>query len=94
MTQEAGRRRRRRHIGKGPISDILGSIGLGRKRRVRGKGFLDVLKGIGNFAKDHLLPVVRDVGVGLLKKRIGLGKRRVHRRRVGCGAHYKKVIKM
>ena len=80
--------------GKGPISDILSSFGLGKKEKAQlkaknGKGFMDVLKTVGNFAKDHLLPIVKDVGISLVKKRLGLGKKRT----VG-GAHYKKVIKM
>ena len=46
------------------------------RRSHRGRGVWDVLKSIGRTVGPHILPIARDIGVSLIKKRFGLGRRR------------------
>jgi len=88
------RRHRRKRIGRGILSDIVSSIGLGRRRRTTGmrrrrvhrrmgRGILgDIWSGVKNVASTvapHVLPVLANLAV----KRLGGRKRRTHRRRYG-----------
>lgn len=61
--------------------------GMRRRKTHRkvGKGFWDTLKNIGSTVGNFALPILKDVGVSLIKKRIGLGRkrRRVVRRKTG-----------
>ncbi len=82
-----GYRRRRRRVGRGILSSILGIAGLGRRRRhYRGRGFLDTLKSVASYA----LPVVGSAILGKAGSAIGSRlfggrrrRRRYHRRRYG-----------
>lgn len=68
-------------------SSLMSGLGR-RKRRVRrGRGLWDTIKNIGSAALPALGGIAKDLAVGYLKKRIGLGKRRkrVNRRKTGRG---------
>lgn len=65
-----------------------------RRKRMQGKGFMDFINGVGNFLKDNVLPVAKDIGIGLIKKQIGLGKRRKLKKRGGAKKPKRKIIHM
>jgi len=60
-----GRRRRRRRAGRGILSDLIGAVGLGRRRRrVQrrrrvGRGLFDVIKKVATAA----LPFIKKSGI-------------------------------
>lgn len=85
------RRRPRRHGSARSLPALFRSLrskaltGSRRRRTRRGSGFLGDLwsgiKSVGSYVAPHVLPILRDVGVGLLKKRLGVGRRRRGSRR-------------
>lgn len=111
MTQGGKRKvgRPRKRIGRGPLSDILGSLGLGRKRRTRrGKGFFgDLWNGI-KSGVSTIAPVVLPTLAKLALSRLGGRRRRTRgrsllNRNLGTTASnvsgfgrmgYRRVIKM
>jgi hypothetical protein len=78
----SGRRRTRRRTRR-----TMSAGGRRRTRRGtrRGRGFFgdlwDKVKSVGSTVASHALPVLKDLGVGLLKKKLGLGRRRTRRGR-------------
>jgi hypothetical protein len=93
------RRRSRRRVGSArSLPALFRSLrsraltGSRRRRTRRGSGFLgDVwngIKSVGSYVAPHVLPILRDVGVGLLKKRLGVGRRRRGSRRVSRRGGY------
>jgi hypothetical protein len=62
--------------------------GMGRLHRRRGRGIRDVLGKVWSGIRSvgsTVGPLLAPVAVGLIKKAVGLGRRRYHRRRVGLG---------
>jgi len=105
-----GRRRRiHRRTGRGILSDVISSFGLGRRRRRvhrrvrRGRGILDIIKKVIPFVKNsgvvsHLAGMIPGVGsiAGPVAKAVGWGRRRHRRvrRRIGGKRRVRRGIRM